>query len=1209
MRRRRLWWLIAPAASALMLWWLLATASGLAWVWARAAAWLPGTLAATEVSGTLAGPLHLVGLRYTTAQLDFTAQTLDLDWEPWALLRGELHVAQLTLERGALTVRLAAGGTAAARYWPLAVRIDHGVVSGFTVATPGRPPLLLDSVTLSGRIAAGPGRRSSLQLEWTLTYGGHTFVGAGTLTGTFAVPTLSARLSAPFAASARGSVAWRAAPLQWHAEAALPPLVLNRVAAAWPAVTVGGRFRAEGRGAAVTVDGDGRVAERGTGAWNYRGRLRYGVDGWQLPTLELRPEGGTGTVELAGAWAGGERGGRVTAQWRNLAVPALAGWPVSGKLEAAGTPAAYRGSVRLAAAGRAPLQAQAVFAGNGEGVTVSTLTGGWLDGQWRGSGALQWRGGLRWQGALQTEGVNPGRLAARWSGRLAGKVTAQGRGAAVQVDSASVGGELAQRPFAANAAGAYADGRITLRRLVARAGQAQLTVSGSVGREWALKAAFDAPRLEDLMPGAAGAVALSGRLDGALRRPRLRLDGSARKVVLQPLRLGAARLHADIDLAGRTPWVLDMAVENAVAMSLHLHSARLRLAGSEARHRLTLDGVFEGGARLVLAAHGGWNGNRWRGELGGGSFTRPGQPAWTAPAAPLEVGDNGVALQRWCWRGGGHLCAAFHGAQGRWESDFDLAGVPLSVLQPWLARPDLTLGGTLSATATAAGTSAAVTRLALHGQVADGALTYASPDGVMKTPLRSVEFEAGSDGGGLRASLNLALAQGGSATARLALPGWLPGLPLAATAPVRGDLRLDTDQLDWLGYFVPALLRPSGTLHAQLDLGGSVGTPALSGRLTLRGGAVRLPAAGIALRDVTLDGLSTHGRQLTLSGSARSGAGRLQLSGRLFAERLGRWRVEAAVKGENFELMHLIQARVRVSPDLQLALEDGLVDVRGTLSVPQADIDLPQLPNSVTVSPDTVIVDAPAAAGGARRWRMHLDLRLAAGARVRLQGYGFSGRLTGAVRVQGDTPGTTLAQGELHVEDGRYQAYGQNLTIQRGRLLFVDSPPDNPGLDVRAIRRLPDQTGLVGVEVSGRLKQPRLRIFSDPVMDPSDALSWLVLGRPLAGASRSEADALYHAAFAVGGTTAARGVALRFGLDEVSVESGTATNQLTGTTTSQSAVVLGKYLSPRLYLQYAVGLWNSANQVRIRYQMSPHWTLRMEQGEPSGADFLYSIEH
>ncbi len=1208
MRLKRLWWLIPPAALALAAWWLLATASGLAWAWARAAAWSPGTLAATEVSGRLAGPLHIGGLRYTSPQLDFTAQTLDLDWEPGALLRGELHLARLTLERAAVTVRPAAGGTATAVRWPLALRIDRGTVSGLTIATPGRPPLIVDRATLAGRLAAGPGRRSNLRSEWTLTYGGRTFVGSGTLTGTFAVPVFSVRLTAPFAASARGSAAWRAAPLRWHAVVELPPLLLTRVEPAWPAVTVGGRFRLEGRGAAVTVDSDGRVAERQAGAWSYRGRLRYGADGWQLPTLALRPEGGSGTVDVAGAWAGQERGGRVTVQWRDLAVAALAGWPSSGTLEAAGAPPAYRGRLDFSAAGRAPVQATAAFAGDADGVTVTDLSGDWLAGRWRGSGALQWRGGLRWHGQVQAEGVDPGRLAARWAGRLSGKVTAQGRGAAVQVDSASVSGELGQRPFAANAAGAYADAGITLHHLRLRAGQAQLTASGSIGRQWGLKAVLKAPRLADLLPGASGAVELTGRLDGALRQPRLRLDGSARKVEVAPLQLGAARLHADIDLAGRAPWALDLAVENAEATRLHLVSARLHLDGSEARHRLTLDSVSEDGTRLALAARGGWSDGRWRGELGGGSLRVPGQPEWTATAAQLAAGRDGGSLQRWCWRGSGHLCVALQAANGRWDGSVDLAGLPVTVLQPLLARPDLTLGGTLSAAGTVAGTAGAVTQLAARGRVADATVTYASPDGAVTTPLRAVEFEAGSDNGSLRAQLNLVLAQGGSATARLTLPGWLPGLPLAANVPLRGTLQLNTDRLDWLTYFIPALLRPSGTLAAQLDLGGSVGAPALSGRLTLRNGAVRLPAAGIALSDVTIDGASADGRQLTLSGSARSGPGRLQLSGRLFAERLGRWRVEAAVTGENFELVHLIQARALVSPDLQLAVEEGLVEVRGRLTVPQADIDLPQLPNTVTVSPDTVIVDAPATAGGTRRWRMHLDLRLAAGERVRLQGYGFSGRLTGAVRVQGDTPGITRAQGELHVEDGRYQAYGQKLTIQRGRLLFADGPPDNPGLDVRAVRQLPDQAGLVGVEVTGRLKQPRLRIFSVPVMDQSEALSWLVLGRPLASANRGEADALYHAAFAVGGEAAARGIALQFGMDEVSVESGTTTNQLTGTTTRQSAVVLGKYLSPRLYLQYAVGLWNSANQVRIRYRLSPDWTLRMEQGEPSGADFLYSIE-
>ena len=46
-----------------------------------------------------------------------------------------------------------------------------------------------------------------------------------------------------------------------------------------------------------------------------------------------------------------------------------------------------------------------------------------------------------------------------------------------------------------------------------------------------------------------------------------------------------------------------------------------------------------------------------------------------------------------------------------------------------------------------------------------------------------------------------------------------------------------------------------------------------------------------------------------------------------------------------------------------------------------------------------------------------------------------------------------IGRGELSVIEGRYEAYGQKLDINRGRLLFDASPLDDPGLDIEARRR------------------------------------------------------------------------------------------------------------------------------------------------------------
>ena len=56
-----------------------------------------------------------------------------------------------------------------------------------------------------------------------------------------------------------------------------------------------------------------------------------------------------------------------------------------------------------------------------------------------------------------------------------------------------------------------------------------------------------------------------------------------------------------------------------------------------------------------------------------------------------------------------------------------------------------------------------------------------------------------------------------------------------------------------------------------------------------------------------------------------------------------------------------------------------------------------------------------------------------------MRGYGLKGEVEGQLRVRERPSRPTTGTGELRVT-GTYKAYGQNLTIDRGRLLFADRP-------------------------------------------------------------------------------------------------------------------------------------------------------------------------
>src|SRR5262245_4498644 len=73
----------------------------------------------------------------------------------------------------------------------------------------------------------------------------------------------------------------------------------------------------------------------------------------------------------------------------------------------------------------------------------------------------------------------------------------------------------------------------------------------------------------------------------------------------------------------------------------------------------------------------------------------------------------------------------------------------------------------------------------------------------------------------------------------------------------------------------------------------------------------------------------------------------------------------------------------------------------------------------------------------------------------------------------------------------------------------------------------------------------------------------------------------------------------KIGIPDISVESDLS---------NETSLVLGKYLSPRLYLSYGISLTESINTVKMRYTLDDRWTIKTEAGKERSADLVYTIE-
>ncbi|MNZ42774.1 Translocation and assembly module TamB [compost metagenome] len=341
--------------------------------------------------------------------------------------------------------------------------------------------------------------------------------------------------------------------------------------------------------------------------------------------------------------------------------------------------------------------------------------------------------------------------------------------------------------------------------------------------------------------------------------------------------------------------------------------------------------------------------------------------------------------------------------------------------------------------------------------------------------------------------------------------------------------------------------------------------------------------------------MDIRGQQAQLSGRWRSGAqGQGSLAGELGWA--GAPQLDLQIRGSRLPAVVEPYANLELEPDLQLALRDGQLKLSGRVAIPRGRIKVRELPpQAVKVSADARIVGAPPATAPAAAG-LKMDLRLALGEDLlSFAGFGLTGDLKGNLRVRDNLD----SRGTLNLENGRYRAYGQRLTLRRARLIFA-GPIDQPLLDIEAIRKVDDVTA--GLRISGRADAPVSEVFSEPAMSQEQALSYLVLGR--APGSSGDSDMISQAALALGlagGTPVGGAIAERLGIKDFLLES-------EGSGASSSVAASG-YLSEKLSLRYGVGVFEQGNVFALRYDLTKKLYLEAASGLASSLDLFYKRDY
>jgi len=863
---------------------------------------------------------------------------------------------------------------------------------------------------------------------------------------------------------------------------------------------------------------------------------------------------------------------------------------LAGTLEAEASDAVQRIRVAVNDADIA-LNGEARFADGTLQVESLQVTG--RGGELRGTGSVGFTGPQRFSADLIARGLDPANFGEWPRAHLNGSVVATGQ--LKPSPQASVTIELANSHFR----NALLDGRArfdvtrrSIRALAAdvRIGANRLRAEGDFGREGdALTLRLEAGNLAQLDRRLAGRLAGEATLMGSLQRAggQIALRGRG-LTALRHYRAGQLALTASVSSDVDRHLSIDLDLGAVRTPQGALDALRVGGAGRLSAHEITAEARNAHlNAKLQLAG-GLLEGRGWRGTLRE-FFNEGATPARLQAPTTLEVAPGRLLLGAAELR---VLEGVFSLQSLRWEQG-QLATTGQMRALP--AAPLLALAGIALDRAT---------DLRLKGDWAirasprlNGSLRIERDAGdvVLATAprfaagLSSVSLEARFAEDAIEIDAQVQATRVGEARLRAQVaPGPEPGR-VSLQAGLRGTIEARIPTLSPVHAFVGSGVVIDGRADATLALGGTLEAPTLSGVASMSGVRVDMPQQALALFDGQAQ-LKLDGQSLSVeSMSIRGPQGIVRASGSLRRDN-GDGRL--AWRAEGLRLLNRPDRELVVSGAGVIETKAARIAMRGEL---RADRGLIEVRRAAAdrLGEDVVIVgrETAAAPDASPALPLDLDMTLDVGEQFRVHLLGLETGLHGRVRVRSGEDGAIRAKGTIETRGGTYRAFGQSLVIERGRLGF-DGPIDNPVLDVLALRK--NQAVEAGVQVTGALRSPSVRLTSNPAVPDHEKLSWLLLGQGAANAQGADAAMLQAAASALSGPESeaplTQRIARDLGLDEVGIRS----------RVGGQVVALGKRLSDRLYFEFEQGLTVAATLVRLKFLLTQTLSLRVE-ASPQGS--------
>ena len=809
-------------------------------------------------------------------------------------------------------------------------------------------------------------------------------------------------------------------------------------------------------------------------------------------------------------------------------------------------------------------------AGSRNEARVEIVEGDILGGTISGNARYSWRESRPFSATLDLDGIDTGSVFAEWPARVSGNLTISGQQRPLNLSATlrDMHGQFRDRPLFANGGIEYRAGAISVDNLELRHGGAEARLDGQVYAGQGLAYDISIDELGHYLDGARGEIRAKGKVSLASDARFLRIDAAGDALAYGDLQVEGLKIGD----RGDDGLVLGAEVSAGRLVYKGFQANDLLLAIALGRDTQSVDLDFNAhGMHAGLSLRGtldDWDEpSAWDGEISRLTVQHSDFNTQLEQAAALRMSKRRAGVERLCVTGarGIGLCA-----DGNWDAGtgFDigasLSSVPVDLINAivdtrlgfdqvisgefsWYSRPDGKSGGRADLRMTA-------------GTV----VSLDEPDRELTTGASRLGFDV--DGDDLRGGIiDVPLPGQGQVAAEFQV------LDVAETgaAGIDGSIDIDLSDIGIILPFVTVLDDAKGTLRADIDLGGTLDTPAVTGTVALDDGSLSYLPIGLKIDEIDLQSELQEQGEIEVMGSFRAGEGRGQIRTRADHRRSVASGLEVTLRGHNLTVIDVPDVKAIANTDVQVNFDGDELEIGGTLTFPRARIVPSSLGTSRVYESEDVVIVAGELPDETTDNAGRADLRIVGSMDVSLGNDVVVDLGVAETSVEGNTLLTwsgdpmPMANGRFDV-DGEILAFGQRLEITEGSVQFPDVPADDPYLRIRAEREIFGNTQVrrAGVLVAGSVSRPTIEAYTTPITTEERALTLLVTG----------SDFDYE-----------RGI---------------------------GAVDFGTYIAPRVYASYGIGLFDNENVIRVRYDLQRGFGITATSGEKeSGVDLSYRFEN